>query len=391
MLKALGIKILALVALIIGNIIRRKRRIDQAEIKTILINRTDRLGDALVSLPFLLELNKKFKITVLTSQYNNQALKGLLDTQVSTDKPLSISATINKLLKQALRLGGEAFEKKEPKYDLYLDLVGISTIDVLLKIRKQNLCRYYVGFNLGPWNLLLDYSTALNPVLFSKKHILDSYRFLLKGALGLDIDIPDSIDLGASLIKPVNFNSPAPYILVNISGEDRFRGPGLKSYAQILERLDFRGRIVVMDDPGQAGIKEFKGYIKKNICYLERDYSVWELAYIAKHSVMYIGSDSGITQLLSGMTHCSVFFATGSNFAWKPYSKGPYSRKTSGYMVIEESETSGGLIKKIIYTPAWCRPCFDIGCSGYRCMARLDTGFVAAELNQALKKIEALQ
>jgi ADP-heptose:LPS heptosyltransferase len=388
MLKNLSIKTLALLVLISGNIIRKKKHIDSDQIKTILVNRTDRLGDAAISLPFLLELSKRFKVTILTSQYNDPVLRGAMETLVFTEKPLPLLKSMGMLFKQALSLNSAPRKNETPKYDLYLDLVGISALDVFLKVKKQGLCRYYIGFNLGPWNLLLDYAAAENPVLFSKKHILGSYRDLLKDSLGLDINIPDHIDLGGQLVKPDRLDLGTPYILVNISGGDKFRGPRLRSYAKIIEALDFTGRVLVMDEPGEPNLTEFKNYVKKEgLCYLESDYSLWELAYIAKHSTLYIGSDSGITQLLSGVSNCVIFFATGSNTAWRPYSKNPYSGRVSGRTIIEESRNSKGLIKKVAYMPAWCRPCFDLGCGSYRCMEQLDTEFIIEDINRTLNAL----
>ena len=79
MFQALIIKMFARMNLWAG-ILLRKRRIpyNPTEIKTILVKRTDRIGDAVVSLPLLLELNKHFKITILTSEYNNFFLKSFL-------------------------------------------------------------------------------------------------------------------------------------------------------------------------------------------------------------------------------------------------------------------------------------------------------------------------
>ncbi|MEI6631843.1 MAG: hypothetical protein WCL25_04445, partial [bacterium] len=280
MLKNLSLKILAYLVLIIGNIFRRKRHIDPGLVKTILINRTDRIGDAVVSLPFLLELNKRFKITVLTSQYNDLVLKDIVNTQVFTDTPLPLAKAIGRAFSLIFSFNPAIKKNKEPKYDLYLELIGISAIDTFLKIKAQNLCRYYAGFNLGPWNLLLDYSMGQNPVLFSKKHILDSYRTLLKDSLGLDIEINDTVNLDQYLKKPADFSLGPAYLLLNISGGDKFRGPGLENYAAILNKLEFQGPVVVMDELSQPNLEEFKKYVKReNLYYLERDYSIWELAY----------------------------------------------------------------------------------------------------------------
>ncbi|MFH0738733.1 MAG: hypothetical protein V2A59_02600 [Candidatus Omnitrophota bacterium] len=388
MLKNLSLKILAYLVLIIGNIFRRKRRINPDLVKTILINRTDRIGDAVVSIPFLLELNKRFKITVLTSQYNDLVLKGIVNTQVFTDTPLPLTKAIARAFGLIFSFSPAIKKNNEPKYDLYLELIGISAIDTFLKIKAQNLSRYYAGFNLGPWNLLLDYSMTQNPVLFSKKNILDSYRLLLKDSLGLDIKINDTINLDQYLKKPADFNLEPAYLLLNISGGDKFRGPRLENYAAILNKLEFPGPIVVMDELSRPNLEEFKKHTKReNLYYLERDYSIWELAYIARNSLFYIGSDSGITQLLSSLTNCIIFFAAGSTYAWRPYSKNAYTLKESSGVIIEESKNSVGLTKKVLYWPIWCRPCFDIGCSGSYCIKGLDKISVFKEINNTLRAL----
>lgn len=377
MLRILNLKILALLALITGNIIAKIRPIDKDSIKSILVNRTDRLGDAAVSLPFLFELKKRFKVTVLTSRYNDQLLQGIVDTVIYSEGPSSVSEGIIKKPRQA-----------PPECDLYLDLVGISSAWVSLKVKKDKLCRYYAGFNLGPYNRLLDYALPGNPVLFSKRHVLESYRELLKASTGIDLDITDSPDLDKYLIKPPGLDMEPPYILVNIAGALKFRGPSLENYASFINNLRFSGRIIVLDEPGQPNLKRLKTRLEKeNLCFLEKDYSLWELAYLAKYSLLYIGSDSGITQLLSGLTNCIVFFASGSSLAWRPYSKNGYTFKTRAGLNIEQTRTSSGHLKKIIYAKKWCSPCFDIGCKETPCIKLLGTVTVRDEINTTLKEI----
>lgn len=391
MLKSLVIKILAKVFLILGIILRKKRNINLAEIKTILVNKIDRLGDAIVSLPFLLELNKRFDITVFTSKYNDFILKDFLKTKVLVTYPLPFLKVIKMIFKNIVCFKYPSKNLNIPKYDLYLDLNGIKEINIFLKIKEDNLCRYYVDFNLGPWNSLLDYAAKGNSVLFSTVHILDSYSSLLKRSVGIDLEIPDYLDLSSKIRKPDDFDIVSPYILVNISGFDKFRGPTPQMFEEILNQINFKGKFVVMDELRQPNLREFKEYAKRdNIIYIEKDYSVWELSYIAKKSVLYIGSDSGITQLLGLSTNAIFFFANSPPAAWKPYSKHPYQRKKIGKIIIEETKNSVGLIKKIIYLPVWCRPCFDIGCRGYRCIKDMDIKLVSDEINCTLQDILTL-
>ena len=378
------IKILARINLWVGLLLRKRRILyNHAEIKTILVKRTDRIGDAVVSLPLLLELNKHFKITILTSEYNNFFLKKLFETEIFTEKPLSFNQSIKMLSNSPLT----SFQNKKnntPQYDLFLDLNGLRELDIFLKIKKDNLCKYYISFNMGIWNRMLDYAHPGYPVLFSKKHILDSCKELISGALDIDIDIPDFTDLFDKMENPNNFNEKN-FILVNISGIEKFRGPSPKVYAEIINKISFDGEFVIMDELRRPHLEEFKKYIKRgNIIYLDREFSLWELLHIASNGRLYIGSDSGISHLLQISTNAVLFFGDGMQTVWRPYSKNPYKNKSERDIIIAETKTSNNLIKKVIYRKTWCRPCFDFGCQESRCLS-FSQNIVIRELNSTIK------
>jgi ADP-heptose:LPS heptosyltransferase len=388
MISQLFLKIFARINLGLGLILaKRKPPYDFGQIKNILIKRTDKLGDAAVTLPLLLELNKHFKVTVLTSKYNDYFLNKFLATRVFSEKPLDFFSAIISLLKSPFSV----LQKKKsgiPKYDLLLDLNGARELDIFLRIREMNLCRYYASFNLGLWNILLDYADPGYPVLFSKEHIIDSTRRLTRGALGLDLDIPDYTDFSPKMVKPQDFNIEK-FILVNIAGIEQFRGPTPGLYAQIVNALSFNGKIVIMDELARPHLKEFEKYARRdNIVYLERDFSIWELLYIASKSSLFIGSDSGISNLLQGTTHAVIFFATGMPRIWRPYSRNPYQKIKFGKTVLEETVTSKGLKKKIIYRPTWCNPCFDMGCARLACIKGMDIKFISNQINSMLKEAD---
>lgn len=374
MFKSLLLKIIGRVA---STLFFRKSKVSTKvnanEIKTILVNRSDRLGDAIISLPFLMELNKRFNVTVLTSNYNDVVLRDFLKTQIVVDKPLTLTEVIKVILRNLISFN-YPFKKNNvtARYDLYIDLVGIRGLAVFLKVKKENLCRHYIGFNMFIWSLLLDYAYRGSAEL-SKKHIMDVYSQMFYEGLGLDIDIPDYIDLSSKMVRPEDLNLPSRYIFINISGYKKFRGPSAKMYAQLVNALNFSDDFVVMDELNQPNLEEFKRYAAKdNICYLEKNYSIWELLYISRNSLLYIGSDSGITHILQVPTNSVLFFATGTSTFWRPFSKNLYHRKRIGSIAIEETKNSQGLIKKIIYHPIWCRPCYDIGCRSIDCLKALE-------------------
>lgn len=207
MFKSLIIKIIAKLLLGLSG---RRSGIDQRQIKTILVNRSDRIGNAVVSLPFLLELNKRFDLTVLTSQYNDFILNPFLKTKVVTDKPVKLGEVLRYLTVNLFRKSPDPAAGKTGQYDLYLDLVGIRGLRVFLSVRQDNLCSKYAGFNLGPWNRLLDYAYR-GSVELTRTGMCSAYRRLIKECLGIDIDIPDHLDLFERCVNPRIF-----YYRINI-------------------------------------------------------------------------------------------------------------------------------------------------------------------------------
>jgi ADP-heptose:LPS heptosyltransferase len=381
MFKSAVIKILGFLALAF---FVRRRKIDAGDLKTMLVNRADRLGDAIISLPLLLELSRRFEVTVLTSQYNDFLLRGFFKTQVIVDKPPTVSGFIKKIFANLFSFGYLQKSNTPPRYDIYLDLIGIKGLSTFLRVRKENLCRYYIGFNMSVWSRLLDYSYR-SAVELSKTNVTTAAQRLLKESLHLTVDIPDHVDLTSKMIPPAEFKAVPPYILVNIAGFDKFRGPSPQMYARLVDSLKFEGTVVIMDELNRPNIDGFKRAVqRKNIVYLERDYSIWELLYISKHALLYVGSNSGITNILQVPAHCVIFFATTTTTVWNPYSRNLYLKKKTGRTTVEETTTSAGLVKKIIYRPVWCRPCYDIGCRGYRCIKDMDMEAVASEINSFL-------
>jgi ADP-heptose:LPS heptosyltransferase len=341
------------------------------------------LGDAAATLPLLLELGKYFKVTVLTSRYNDSFLNRFVATRVFSEKPADFMSAVKVIFKNAFFVFHKRNERPA-EYDLLLDLNGLRELDIFLRIRENNLCRHYAGFNMGIWNRLLDYASSKYPVLFSREPIINSCKELVKGALGVNLEIDDYIDFSAVASRPLGFDIE-DFILVNISGAREFRGPSVYFFAELLDSLSSRARYVIMDELARPNLDEFKRHVKNtDIVYLKRDFSIWELLYIASKSRLYIGSDSGISNLLQANTNALLFYATGVPWVWRPYSKNPYEKKKVNNMTVETSRNSRGLLKKIIYTAAWCRPCFDAGCRNFNCVRGIDIEGVCGEINSIL-------
>ncbi|MDD5583876.1 MAG: hypothetical protein PHV55_02315 [Candidatus Omnitrophica bacterium] len=381
-------KICATINLWIGLLLRRRKpAYNFKDIRSILIKRTDRLGDAVVTLPLVTELGKRFEVTVLSSSNNDYFLKEFVRTRIVSTQPLGFIDGIKMIAKSIMRLG-EKSDAAQPAFDLCLDLNGVRELDIFLNIRSAHLCRYHSGFNLGLWNGLLDYSEKNYPVLFTHRPLLETCRTLAQNALGVTLELPDHVDFSPRMHKPSDFNVTGDFVLVNIAGAEKFRGPSVYDYAAIVNELNFDGSVVIMDELGTPHIEEFKKFSRKEkIIYLERDHTIWELLYVSSRSRLYIGSDSGITNLLQIPAHAFIFYGTGDHEVWRPYSKNPYAGRRSKGMMVEESVNSCGFKKKIVYIPKGCRPCFDLGCPGYSCVRHMEPHVIAEEINGMLHGI----
>jgi len=391
MFSSFLIKLLAGINLLIGLAFRKglKPAYSFCEIKSILVKRTDRLGDAYFVLPLLRQLARDYDLTVLTSRYNDFFLREFFKTKVFCEGPLNMVGCV-KMIFKTLFLRIRRKKTEHYQYDLFLDLNGIRELDIFNKVYQQNLCKYYAGFNMGIWNLLLDYCYPWYPALFRRKNLLEVYGEFLKKSLGIEVGISFGTDLSIRAKAPDGFSLKGDFILVNIAGRGKFRGPSVRFYAELINALDFSGVFVVLDELGNPNLEKAKMLVRKdNVFYLTRTLSIWELSYVVAKSKLYIGADSGITHILQHHTNAIIFFGGVEPQVWRPYSQNPYLKKRRGCIWIEETSTDQDRFKKIIYTPVWCRPCFDIGCRKPRCILGLEKNekIILQEIQKSLNDI----
>jgi hypothetical protein len=150
--------------------------------------------------------------------------------------------------------------------------------------------------------------------------------------------------------------------------------------------LEYRGTVVVMDEHGWPHKDEFVRALRREVIFLPRDCSAGELLSLASRAQAYIGSGLGISHLLQTVTNAVIFLGTERVSVWKPYSCVPYREYRMGRVTVEKAVNSIGLFKWAVYAPVWCRPCFDIGCRGRRCIRALEDALetIAAQISKEL-------
>ncbi|ADC69097.1 hypothetical protein MFS40622_0402 [Methanocaldococcus sp. FS406-22] len=351
------LKLSILISNISYNILFKKRRLNIDLTKTlILFNRTDRIGDAIVTLPFFLALkNKGIKFKVLCSPYNKWVLEPFVEIEEIkdfkfSDFEFSIKSLLFNILSSIATYLKNLFIEKN-KNITFVDLKG----DFHLSERFKNY--YQIHFKSFLLNLKYsDYVFNDFYVFGSKMQLIEKYSMIFDNLEDIE-EFPK--ELKEYIINNHNkeidtlINSLKDFIIIFV-GNKEFRNLNIEQWKYLIENINYEGKIVVIDDPSQNYLKRLKSIIKKeNVIFLEKVYDLWSLMYLAMHSKLVIGVDGGGFNFLQLPTNAFEIILYTNEKVWRPFSKNEYQiiRKDRKH-IIEKSITSQNL-KKYIYYIDW--------------------------------------
>lgn len=385
------IKLILLMTKGIGRLIAlvRNRNLKCVEIKKILANRSDRIGDAILTLPFLLELKKQgYEVTVMTSTYNDFILKRffptiqldyLIPSQENT--PIYKNEVVHRIKKILQLINTSLSKNKEPMFDIFLDLmIGEKNLEGICYAYKNRLAKYYVGGNKGPFNLFQDYSMKKVLIELPELNLIQYYEKMLDEGVGIRINTPDYIDMESLEKCPQKgFNFRFPFGVVFVGGESK-RGLLIEQWKKLIEKLAEDINIIVIDDPKNLSLPRIKDVVKnKGVYFIKNKYSLFELLTLTKKARFFIGMDGGGTHILSLPTNALIIFTQEMSHPFSPHSNNSYKTIISrdGF-IIKETKTSKDLTKAIAYKNLFCRPCFvRFDCKKKECIEGIDVELIA--------------
>jgi ADP-heptose:LPS heptosyltransferase len=341
------------------------------KIKKVVINRSDAIGDAVVSYRFIEALAKIFpKTYVLASKNNIHILKNIKKASFLIKKEIHFFPTpIHKVFYSHIYMFTKfIFEKlqffssrkiRKFKYDLLIDLSG--EVFILKYFRPK----YSITPNVFLLSFFYTYFYKWN-LSASKKQLIDAYKDIVNDSLALELNISDS--------PPSNFKEKKTDQIFVFVGCKSKRNLPYEKWKSILLRLSqLKKKIVVADDPDQLIIKRLcndteilsNNFIqiiigKKTLSYL---------ANIANNSKILISLDGGGEHYLERYTNSIIIYTCGLPYQWKPYSLNPYVKlKLPKEHILEKTVTSSGLYKCVLYRFDNRKPCFDLVCDfkGYK-------------------------
>ena len=347
--------------------------------KKILVNRSARLGDALYFLPEFFAAQEKLDVTVMTSEYNDEAFRHFFKTIPSKRKPRQdmLDGLVKKVFEDSFHIMQTCWwfinshlSDKEREYDVFICTTDdLTTLDYALPRS-----RYVVGTKKY-YSLFFD-------------RLIDTDIF---SAVGLKIErdytyFKRTVDRIDSFVESIQIPKiKHPYLLINI-GCKKGRNISDDSWIQILDKLERFGKkegmeIAVMDNRDRETLSRLEAkLVGKQIHVINEPLTLWQGYKLAKGSLLYVGMDIGPSHLLQMPTNSIMIYTVGNYRNWRQFAFGWHKEVSENGNVMEVGEI-GQLSKAILYHESSCRPCIDEECETGQCMA-ISSDFIATQIEK---------
>ena len=325
----------------------------------IYFDRTDLIGDAIVSIPLFFALKKmgvKFKI--LTSKYNDWVLNPFFETEIVVDYPKStkLGSAITESLSNIYFAIKRKIRIRKKRSNVVLFALKQKTDQRVLKKFEDA----YIVSCLGKFADFLYSDYVCNSKLFNEKHqLVESYLTSWK-ELGVDkyiTEYPKELDafverVASPKIKKIakNMVSKGNFIILFVGNKEYRRLPPA-FWAELAIRLANNWNLIIIDDSGKTN-KILRYILPKTdrIVYIDSLKPLWEGMYLAKYAKWVIGVDGGGFNFLQMPTNALEIILYVNPDKWKPFSKNNYeSIKLWKRYVMKKTKTQSGKVKEILY------------------------------------------
>ena len=339
-LKIILLKIVRDFALIIWNIVkffRWNKNINLKNIKKIIINRKDRIWDAIISKPFIIlfskyikeELKLDIEIHIECSKYNEFIFKEWNYNNyyklIKFEEEISNSwINIFGMVKQQFKTLFLNKNKNDSKKDtVYIDLIWNPNH---INKNKNHSNYYFIGWNLFLNNYLLDYSLTENYVSWVHKNLIQSYIELISQCFKLDDFekyVNDNID---EMYPDYNYSKNKEWILIFVWCKE-YRNLNIKTRESLIKTLCTKypnKEITIIDDNNNiiyAWLKSVKDF-PSNIKLVENNYSLKEMKEYSKAFKTIIGIDWWWFNFIRTCTNSIWIYTIGNHavrsiFTWR--------------------------------------------------------------------------
>ncbi|MBN1982430.1 MAG: hypothetical protein JW795_12930 [Chitinivibrionales bacterium] len=346
-----------------GRLLRRNAQ-PPASVRTILINRADRLGDAAISLPIIIGLSEKYAVTVVSSAYNDVVFKkaGLNTIQLTTLTPSLKESGWLRFIRQKLQYNFSKEKTGPVAYDLYLNFMG--TPQTQLTIGKQ------YAFSAGITGALYGLRHDITVEGFEHKHYVDTLVAIVKACIPSFSFIPStrSLDCLVETSESIRKYIPTgPFTVFHIGGTVTrlLKQDTMSTFLNSLTQTT-----ILIDAPGQPELRKLKPLLHNhNLVMIEEDFTLFELMALTAdpNCTHYIGYDSGNSHFLQMPVSCLIIFTVSNHRAWRPYTGNAWECTSLPSKTVLETSVLDKKLKAIVYRKTWCQPCNEMMCATAGC------------------------
>lgn len=370
-----------------GKLLSKRRQAPLRDIGVLVINRSDRIGDAVISKPFLKllfeflrnEKGWKGEIRLLVSGYNREILESLSECPgVSVEAvpgttsyayERSVFDAAAKLLRSFRFFLFRPFSRKRGRV-AFVDLVDSVTEGVEVSFEGKD-SAYWASSNRGPYSALFDFCLPERFAGSSRRNLIEGYLELFCDAFG----IPEFRDyvyarLGefypADAVGSEDAGTPERSGILVFAGVKEFRNVSTGLWVRIIRALasEFPNETVEVTDMKNHALLPIleKEAFPKNVRFVRNGFSFDGLAEYAKTKRFVLGVDGGDINVLRPNASAAVIYTLGNPWVWSSFSGDrPVTEIPLGpSWVVRYFEVSEKNFQAFLFKRAWYVPSFQI-------------------------------
>jgi len=335
-IKILIIYFLGTVWIILWKIIkllRWNKKYNNENFNKIIINRSDRLGDAIISKPFiklLINFLEKERIwnnfEILASSYNSFILEDLGKGNVNIlriEKKIDYEMNILKQVLKSLKLFfKEIFNWKNDKTDknnLFIDLVGDP---YLLKEYRKNSINIWPNLFLN--SIFLDYQLPVSYVYHrNNKNLIEQYIDLIEWYFNFNWKFRNYIYDNINEFIPETNLDKKENILIFVWTK-KYRNMSIDKWKEIINDFSKRypkKKIIVIDDNQNllyGSLKKEK--FNNNVEIKENRFNLTEFIEFAKWFELIIWIDGWWMNMIRNLTNSITIYTLWNEKVWRQFS-----------------------------------------------------------------------
>lgn len=387
---------------------KKPRTVDYRKLKTLYLNRSDRLGDAIISKPFIKLLIAWLRdngctaeIVIIASQYNRFLLQDLenLENGVRViEEQKSVDAYESKLHRMILKhirflyrtlLFRWTHGSARDEQSLFFDMGGGDFLTILKCKELHN--PVVAGPNIFWGSHILDIALEHSYVHYSDRNLIESYIEVMEKAFAVHDSFRNFVYENIGEFYDYDLSIPKSGICLFV-GVREFRNLPVATWRRIIREVAITfpdERVTVIDDHTNLLYEIFaQETFPSNVILEKNTYSLHDFTRHIAEFAFVAGIDGGGINMVKSLTNSCFINTFAQPGVWSCFTGNFPRQEVAGlnhwHSVTVEIPPHGQVISHMYKTSFWL-PTFNID-GNRELFTDFDTGLLIDIIRQSLKK-----